>query len=77
MKEANFQAMDMDKELETYTEQAVSNFTYRSGVFGRGLWHRWMTAWPSTVPVLTAVVRFNQGGRFEWMHIWKATWMKR
>ena len=36
--------MDMDKELETYTEHAVSNFTYRSGVFGRGLWHRWMTA---------------------------------
>ena len=36
--------MDMDKELETYTEHAVSNFTYRSGVFGRGLWHRWMAA---------------------------------
>ena len=27
--------MHMDKELETYTEQAVSSFTYRNGVFGQ------------------------------------------
>ena len=36
--------MHMDKELETYTEQAVSSFTYSNGVFGRSLWDRWMTA---------------------------------
>ena len=34
----------MDLELETYIEQAVSNFTYRNGVFKRSFWDRWMTA---------------------------------
>ena len=34
----------MDQELETYIEQAVSNFTYRNGVFKRSFWDRWMTA---------------------------------
>ena len=34
----------MDHELETYIEQAVSNFTYRNGVFKRSFWDRWMTA---------------------------------
>ena len=34
----------MDHELETYTEQAVSNFTYRSGVLGRSIWNRWKSA---------------------------------
>ena len=34
----------MDNELETYTEQAVSNFTYRSVVFGRSFWNRWVSA---------------------------------
>ena len=28
----------MDHELETYIEQAVSNFTYRNGVFKRSFW---------------------------------------
>ena len=36
--------MHMDKELETYTEQAVSSFTYRNGVFGPSFWNRWMSA---------------------------------
>ena len=34
----------MNHELETYIEQAVSNFTYRNGVFKRSFWDRWMTA---------------------------------
>ena len=34
----------MDRELKTYTEQAVSNFTYRNGVFRRSLRDRWMSA---------------------------------
>ena len=34
----------MDHELETYTGQAVSNFTYRNGVFRRSFWHRCMSA---------------------------------
>ena len=34
----------MAHELETYIEQAVSNFTYRNGVFKRSFWDRWMTA---------------------------------
>ena len=34
----------MDKQLETYTEQTVSSFTYRNGVFGRSLWQRWVSA---------------------------------
>ena len=34
----------MDHELETYIEPAVSNFTYRNGVFKRSFWDRWMTA---------------------------------
>ena len=34
----------MDRELKTYTEQAVSNFTYRNGVFRRSLWDRLMSA---------------------------------
>ena len=45
MKEANLSGdIYMDHELQTYTEQAVSNFTYRSGVFGRSFWNRWMSA---------------------------------
>ena len=44
MKEANLSGDAHDRELETYTEQAVESFTYRNGVFGRSLWDRWMTA---------------------------------
>ncbi|MBL6734110.1 MAG: hypothetical protein ISP84_06170 [Candidatus Poseidonia sp.] len=33
----------MDKELDTYTQQAVDGFVYRNGIF-RSFWDRWMTA---------------------------------
>jgi len=35
--------MDMDRDLEAYTNLVVDSFEYRNGIF-RSFWDRWMTA---------------------------------
>jgi len=44
MKETTLSGIEMDRELETYTTQAVASFTYRNGVFENDRWRRWIRA---------------------------------